>query len=306
MSEQAGNGVTTSEAGLARPELLQQAREAAGLHIAALAAALKVPVRKLEALEAGRYDELPDLVFARALASSACRHLKIDSAPVLAQIPQERRSALVPPTQSLDTPFRSSRPGGGSVGTGARPALKVWWLAAALLLGALALYFWPAGLRDSVPVEPPVVLPQDAPVPAEADPQPAEEPAAPAPDSGPALPLLVPTSPSGLAIEASPAPALPPAGPPVAESQQPATGVADASRLLVIRAREESWVEVLNGTGTVLVQRVLRAGDSVEFSTAPPYRVVIGRSDGVDVFVRGRAFDVLPHARNNVARFEVR
>ena len=77
-----------------RPVRLREAREAAGLHIAAMAAALKVPVRKLEALEAGRYDELPDLTFARALASSACRQLKIDPAPVLEQIPQNPAPAL--------------------------------------------------------------------------------------------------------------------------------------------------------------------------------------------------------------------
>ena len=41
-----------------RPVRLREARDAAGLHIAALAAALTVPVRKLEALEAGRYEEL--------------------------------------------------------------------------------------------------------------------------------------------------------------------------------------------------------------------------------------------------------
>ena len=43
--------------------LLREAREAAGLHIASLAVSLKVPVRKLELLEADRFDELPDAVF---------------------------------------------------------------------------------------------------------------------------------------------------------------------------------------------------------------------------------------------------
>ena len=67
--------------------LLRQAREASGLHIAALAVSLKVPVKRLEALEADRFDLLPSAVFSRALASSVCRALKIDSAAVLAQLP---------------------------------------------------------------------------------------------------------------------------------------------------------------------------------------------------------------------------
>ena len=40
--------------------LLREAREAQGLHIAALAASIKVAAAKLEALEADRFDELPD------------------------------------------------------------------------------------------------------------------------------------------------------------------------------------------------------------------------------------------------------
>ena len=53
--------------------LLRTAREREGLHIAALAVSMKVPVKKLEALEADRLDLLPDAVFVRALAASVCR-----------------------------------------------------------------------------------------------------------------------------------------------------------------------------------------------------------------------------------------
>ena len=48
---------------------------------------IKVAPRKLEALEADRYDELPDLTFTRALAQTVCRALKIDAEPVLAKLP---------------------------------------------------------------------------------------------------------------------------------------------------------------------------------------------------------------------------
>ena len=68
--------------------LLRQARTAHGLHIAALAATVKVPQRKLEALESDRLDELPDAAFARALAKKVCHVLKIDAEPILALMPQ--------------------------------------------------------------------------------------------------------------------------------------------------------------------------------------------------------------------------
>ena len=85
---------------------LRAARERQGLHIAALAAAIKIPQRKLEALEADRFDELPDATFTRALAMTVCRALKIDPAPVLAQLPQGGPQGLGKVNGSLNTPFR--------------------------------------------------------------------------------------------------------------------------------------------------------------------------------------------------------
>jgi cytoskeleton protein RodZ len=61
--------------------LLRAAREKQGLHIAALAAAIKVAPRKLDALENDRWQDLPDATFTRALAQTVCRTLKIDARP---------------------------------------------------------------------------------------------------------------------------------------------------------------------------------------------------------------------------------
>lgn len=303
MNDQGTAQAGVCEPSAVRPELLQQARERAGLHIAAMAAALKVPVRKLEALEAGRYDELPDLIFARALASSACRHLRIDPAPVLAQIPQERRPLLGAADQSLNTPFRAGRDGAVAAAPGSS-GHRVWWAALALVLAAVALYFWPATLDRAPSIVPPPETTRQGSA-ADASPSPAAEGGQRGNDAGQALPLLVPEPP---VAPASPVPASGAASvsSPEAPSAAPTLPAAASDRLLVIQARGETWIEVTNGAGSVVMQRVLRAGDSVDFSASPPYRVVIGRSDVVDVLVRGNAFDILPHARNNVARFEVR
>ena len=91
--------------------LLREAREAAGLHIAALAVSLKVPVRKLEALEADRLDLLPDAVFVRALASSVCRTLKMDPGPVLDRLPQTSAPRLIRDSGGINTPFRAPSDG---------------------------------------------------------------------------------------------------------------------------------------------------------------------------------------------------
>jgi cytoskeleton protein RodZ len=286
-----------------RPVRLREAREAAGLHIAALAAALKVPVRKLEALEAGRYDELPDLTFARALASSACRHLKVDAAAVLAQIPQNAAPVLGDRESAINAPFKPA--------SEAPPASPLNWLSRPALLGAIVL------LLAALVI---VFLPKNASVP---EPAPVAAPVVP-PAAAPAAPLFQPAAentaaagpaPEAAATEAAPAGEPAPATtPPAAANAAPAapSAAADAGAapaegaVLRLQASQESWAEVVNGTGTVVLQRLLQPGERVEFSAAPPYAVVLGNASGVQVSLRGRAFDAARVARNNVARFEAR
>lgn len=297
-----------------RPVRLREAREAAGLHIAALAAALKVPVRKLEALEAGRYDELPDLTFARALASSACRQLKIDPAPVLEQIPQNPTPALGERDNAINAPFKpaSEAPAASPLSWLSKPALLG---AIALLLAALVVLFMPQSA--STPEPAPVAAPS-APVATPAAPIFQPGATASTEGAGPAVPAgEAPTgSPSGAAGDAAPsvpeasstaaptpapAAAAPGATPAAASGAAPAEGA-----VLRLEARQESWAEVTNGTGTVVLQRLLQPGERVEFSAAPPYAVLLGNAAEVQVTVRGRAFDAGAIARNNVARFEAR
>src|SRR5689334_6353787 len=97
--------------GASAGELLRRYREAAGLHVDTLAASLKVPVRKLQALEQDQHDQLTDAVFARALASSVCRTLKVDAQPVLERLPQTHAPRLVQDHEGLNAPFRAPSDG---------------------------------------------------------------------------------------------------------------------------------------------------------------------------------------------------
>ena len=121
--------------------LLRKAREATGLHIAALAVAIKVPVKKLEALEADRLGELPDAVFVRALAGSMCRALKIDPAPVLSRLPQSVLPKLSRDERGINMPFRSQGIFNGSSVWSfvSRPAAL--WVIGLLVAALLVLYF---------------------------------------------------------------------------------------------------------------------------------------------------------------------
>jgi cytoskeleton protein RodZ len=284
-----------ADGSLGTPSRLRQAREAAGLHIAALAAALKVPVKKLEALEAGRYEELPDMTFARALAASACRQLKIEPAFVLEQIPGAVRPPLGGVTPPINAPFRSGD-GGSSGGAEAWLSRPVVWGVGLLLLAAIAVAVLPQGWvsrfqTGGVPeVEPGTATPGsviESVVPSLSDDAPQTNPPS----------VAVGES----AVDATAQGAL--AATPAAAESTPAIS---GSGLLSIRAVNESWIEVINGSGVQVVQRVLKPGEVLDFSNAPPYAVVVGRADAVQVTVRGQPLDVMPYARNSVARFEVK
>ncbi len=312
MSDSLNSPVAEPAITVDRPVLLREAREAAGLHIAALAAALKVPVKKLEALEAGRYDELPDMTFARALASSACRQLKVDPAPVLAQIPLGHRPQLGDSAQAINAPFKGVGDPAplNAMGWLSRPAVLA---AIALLLGALVLVFLP---ERQVPPQADAVMPP-----------PGAAPDAPALVMEPAPAAVAPvadgsTPIAGTATAASAAPEAvqPLANAPVVATPadtaavattttatvSPTMAVGTTGSLLSITATGESWVEVVNGAGSVVMKRMLKTGDVIDFSTAPPYTVVLGRADAAQVTVRGKPFDTAPYARNSVARFEVK
>ena len=104
--------------------MLKAARQRAGLHVAVLAATIKVAPAKLEALEQDRYDQLPNATFTRALAQSVCRSLKVDPRPVLALLPQVEAPALEGSAGRLNTPFqdRPSRTDGSGLAWASKPA----------------------------------------------------------------------------------------------------------------------------------------------------------------------------------------
>lgn len=96
-----------------------------------------------------------------------------------------------------------------------------------------------------------------------------------------------------------------PASAPVVSSSEVSSTVAPAG-VLLLRARSESWVQVKDSSGAVVLQRNLAAAETVSVSGAVPMSVVIGRADATEVFVRGKPFELAAVSRENVARFEVK
>ena len=295
--------------GTSAGSLLRQAREAAGLHIGALSVALKVPVKKLEALEADRLDLLPDAVFARALASSVCRNLKIDPGPVLACLPEQVMPNLELDTSTTDRTNLHSPRALWHAPMLSRIPRAVLGLAVVLVLAAVVLLLMPdlplgtpdPVAADSAPVESlpagsanPGAVPAPGAVEATVQAAGAVQQTVPAAGAAAVAPAAA-SAPAAAVTEALAASATVPASSPT--SSLPALG---------LRARGPSWVEVTDAAGTVQLRKILNAGESVAVSGTLPLSVVVGRADAIDVQVRGQAFELQPLAKDNVARFQVK
>lgn len=291
---------------------LRRAREAAGLHVAALASALKVPVYKLEALEADNYAAFPDTVFMRALASSICRSLGLDAQPVLDQLPRNAPPGLNPQRTHLNAPIkeRAGKSGGGMAASNSGVSSKAIAAVAVLLIGAAAVYFLPSGIldRDDSAESAPATVSQ--PIDATA----VQTPAAPAAIDTPAAAAL-PAEPAGIAPAAAPVAAAPAAAPVAAETPAPVAGTPAAAvapqlpgqEALVFNASAPSWVQVKDARGTVVLSKNLTAGESAQVSAQLPVQVIVGRVAVTTLQVRGQPFDLATVAQGkDVARFEVK
>lgn len=283
-------------------QMLRQARTDAGLHIAALAVSLRVPVKRIEALESGQMDLLPDMVFVRALTSSICQALKIDAQPVLDKLPKAALPRLNHDDVAINTPI------------GVASSSKGSWVAeiftSPLLLGVLFLcvaaagvYFWPKNAAMTV-----------SEVPAASKPLPevgvsqAKEVIV-ANESTPALSL---NASANLAASTGTTNTNAPIAEPTSTTPTtPATPLVVNSSvttdsLVTFKATGETWVEVKSATGSTLFKKLLIAGETAGTSGALPLTVIVGRADATQVEVRGKTIDLMSIAKSNVARFEVK
>jgi cytoskeleton protein RodZ len=314
-------------------ELLREARAASGMHIATLSMALKVPVKKLEALEADDWTTLPDPVFVRALATSVCRHIKTDSVPILSLLPKNPSPVMVDESaaKGLNQRFIAAT---DPKQTLLRLPVSIPMMLGAVifLLAALVLMFLPdlvqrtaAKKTEVVEVATPaaVLPPQEL-------------------SSAPMVPAVIVSTPTPeVAAVASPAPApvittsasnpttsvtsltaktTPPASLPVASvSAVPAQAssvaiavapntppIATPSTLRMV-AKGVVWVEVKDAKGVLLVQRTLQPKEVVSASGLAPLAVVVGRINEMQsIDVRGKPFSLAGLSPDNVARFQVK
>lgn len=314
--------------------MMRSAREAAGLHVAALAVSMKIPVKKLEALEADRLDLLHDAVFVRALAASVCRALKIDPAPILDKLPLNTAPKLNPDERGINAPFHSP----SDATAMPLPALLTkpsTLIVAALVLAGIVVFFLP-GINDAEVAgdntspakevfdtsvgQIQAVQPSAQTLGANPEPVTEANPTVRSPSDASASatstivePSVVkPATPFGPAAAASQPvvvasrPAPPASIPAVSASRPSSAPVLPSTGTVVFKARGVTWVKVVDAKGIVQLSKSLAEGEVVGVSGATPLSVVIGRVDATDVEVRGQPFSLSAVSRDNVARFEVK
>ena len=73
---------------------------------------------------------------------------------------------------------------------------------------------------------------------------------------------------------------------------------------LSLSFEEDSWVEVRDANGKLLIHGLRDAGFTTRVSGRPPFQVFLGNAPGVLIEFNNQRFDTTPFVRNNrTARF---
>ncbi len=270
---------------------LARARESAGKDVQAVAAELHLRVEVIEALEAGDEAALPAAAFIRGYVRSYARFVGLDDAALVAGLPQavEHR-----PTPRKRGPRRYRGPA-------LRPGrLLAWGLVLALavlmvLYGAPLLErLWEG--RQAEPADNSLQLPQVAPETA---------PQAGADSSALALPDRDASGDTEAAADTGSAAVAPTTSANETEQAAPdATAERAGPAELVLRFSQDSWVEMTAGDRKLVVG-TQRAGTERTVRVEPPVDILLGNAPGVELYWRGKPFDITPYQRGKVARIKL-
>lgn len=263
---------------------LRWERERAGLTVTDVAARLRLHLNQVRAIEQETLNALPETAYVRGFIRSYARLLNIDPTPLL----EDLASKLVPPTSSVVDGMAQQRDY-SPVREAAREqsSRRLVILGAVLLLIVLGALGWYA-TRERGAVGATAIPPM---------PTPASTRAA-ASTTAPATVTVESAAPTAVVPAVASVPSPPPGNEPQIEPLPP-------SPLLKLHFNGPSWAEVKDAEGKVLHSQHSQTGSEYVIEGTPPFYVVIGDANKAAVEVRGEAYDLAPHTRQNVARFTI-
>ncbi|HEY4250636.1 MAG TPA: RodZ domain-containing protein [Roseomonas sp.] len=281
-------------------EELREARMALGVSVADMAEQIRIRRVYLQALEEGRLQDLPGRAYVVGFLRNYSAALGLDTDEVL-----RRFREVSEPGPRANLIFPEPVPNRGV------PAGAVMLAGAVLAVGAYVFWYnWSSGgprIVDGVPPLPPR-LEQAA---DEIAPRPTPAPSgqvatvAPAPDAPAAAvtrgltpPGSLPpaTAPGGSAATPAPQPASPaaPVSPPAAAAPQPAAPPPGDGSRIMLRGRGEAWIQLRDTRANrVLVDRVLRAGETFAVPAQEGLTLTTGRADAMELLVDGAVVPAL-------------
>jgi len=263
---------------------LRAARERLGWALADVAAGLRIRLPYLEALEAGRLGDLPAAAYALGFLRTYAAALGLDAEEQVSRFKASDRDI----TRKVELEFPVPAPERGV------PAGAVVLLAVILTVGAYVGWYrlsgdgrLPAEVVQPVPERLAPLAEQAIPLTPPSRPAaPRETPATPAlaaiPPSGPP-PIDMPSVPPTSAAAAMLMPRAPTAG--AASAANPSQGSEDGR--IVLRARADTWLQVRERGGSVLLNRVLHGGESWPVPARPNLLLSTGNAGGTDLVVDG-------------------
>jgi cytoskeleton protein RodZ len=279
--------------------LLRAGREAAGLTIAAVAQQLKLAPRQIAALEEGDFAKLPGRTFIRGFVRNYARLLRLDSDAVLAALPEATAAAAYEHPSLAPTP----RPMGelpADVHTRPSPARWAIPLALVAIVTVAAIY---EIARPPTQPTPQVAAGKPTPPVMHVAPMPATAPATAPGNTTTTLPNpLANTGDKAFAAAENAGTITGTAEPLVAASPNPEATNAP----IILTFLGTSWVEVRDGTGTLVVSVTGNAGGAQEVNGRAPFEVILGNAAAVNVSWQGKSFDTAPFTRQNVAKFTLK
>lgn len=287
---------------------LRQERERRHIALPDVAAATKIQLKFLEALERDAYDQLPAEPFVLGFLRAYAQHVAIDPATVLAAYRTAQRlpghttdPAASPPPLTLSPPAR-------------RSVLRLGLLAVLAGLLVLAVLY---ELRRGQPSQgtvtsfpavpgpsaaPPARTTASAPAAPRSEPTREAPPSVSLPTAGPSVPPVArPSTPLGGASEATAPPPLAVSGPAV-PTPPPTPSSAEPARTLVLEATavSDTWlgIEIDGGKRQNIL---LTSGKSTQWEAQDRFRITVGNARGTRLALNGQDI-ALQGGRSNVVR----
>jgi cytoskeleton protein RodZ len=279
IAEEAPESITEPFDARSAGDELRQRREALGLDLGEVATTLRIKPTYLAALEAGRPDALPGAVYAIGFMRAYADYLGLDSGELLRLFKQQSTLLAAKPDLAFPIPAgERSMPGGGM--------LLVALILAVCGYGAWFYVSTGDGPRPQRVAEVPLELlpygqpsrtPRAVSQPVEA--QAASQSQAVAPEgSGHFSPIQAGSSSGGRPSAAGSAMAVLPA------ATDPAPYPPGE---VVIRATADSWIQIRDARQSVLLTRVLKAGESCRAPARPGLSMRTGNAGGLEITVDG-------------------